>query len=621
MCGIAGYADMRLRRKVDRRVLERMADTLTHRGPDSGGEFVADYVGLATRRLSIVDLQTGNQPIENADGTVVVCCNGEIFNHVELREELAAAGHKFRTSCDVEVLVHLYEDLGSGLVHRLNGQFSFAIYDRLRDSLLLARDHVGITPLHYTVADGLLVFGSEVKALLAHPLVPRSVDLTGLDQVMLLPGLVSPRTMFTGISSLPPGHLLELSGGHLQIRRYWDLTYPLAAELPAQSTSREEHVARLEAALLSSVKLRLRADVPHAYYLSGGLDSSLITAMASRFDGSPLRTFSVVFPDARISEQPYQRLMAARLGTVHTEVPVTLADLAEGLPAAISHCECPLRESYNVASMRLSRAVREQGVKVVLTGEGADELFAGYIGYKFDKMRAARSASSPVKSAEERLRTRLWGNPHLSYGRDMTVLAQNRRAMYSPQVAARLEEFSCLNSPLIDTSQLAGRHIMHQRSYLDFKLRLADHLLGDHGDRVALANSVETRYPYLDLDVIDCASSIPPDLALRDFEEKYILKQLAGSYVPAEIVNREKFAFRANTSPELVRSARTWVDQYLDPERIRKEGYFDPHVVEMLRNKYVDDDLDLHLLVEDDLLMIVLTHGIFLEAFSLPSLS
>jgi asparagine synthase (glutamine-hydrolysing) len=622
MCGVVGYADMRMRGAADARILDRMADVIAHRGPDSRGSFLGDHVGLAVRRLSIVDLHTGDQPMENEDGTVVVCCNGEIFNHDVLREELRRAGHRFRTSCDVEVLVHLYEDLGSGLIHRLNGQFSFAIYDRRRHRLVLARDHVGIIPLHYTITDGTLVFGSEIKALLAHPKVSRQVDLTGLDQVLVLPGLVSPRTMFAGISSLPPGHLLMLDSEGLRIEQYWDIEYPSAAELESNSDlDCADDAARLEDTLLRSVEGRMRSDVPHAFYLSGGLDSSLIVAMAATVTpASRPRTYSVIFPDERISEQDYQRLMVERLDTVHTEVPVTPHALLTNLPDVVRHCECPLKESYNVASLRLSRAVHQDGGKVVLTGEGSDELFAGYVGYKFDQFRTARDSTAGPLSAEERLRAVLWGNPHLAYGRDLYKMAQARRALYSPQLAAQLESFSCLTQPLVDPSRLVGRHILHQRSYLDFKLRLADHLLGDHGDRVAMANSVETRYPFLDLNVIECAKNIHPDLMLRDFEEKYILKQVAKNYLPSEIIDREKFAFQANASSDLIRLKGNWIDQYLNPERISREGYFNPQTVQELRRRYADTGFGIDLIMEDDLLMTVITHGIFLETFDLPHL-
>jgi asparagine synthase (glutamine-hydrolysing) len=607
VCGIAGYADLRERGPADPGVLRRMAAALTHRGPDSDGYLLADHVGLATRRLAIVDLVTGDQPIANADGTVTVCCNGEIFNHRELRDELRAAGHVFRTGSDVEVLVHLYEDHGTALFDRLNGQFSLALYDRPRRRLLLARDHVGITPLHYAVVDQELIFGSEVKALLAHPRVRRAVDLTGLDQVLNLPGLVSPRTMFAGVHSLPPGHLLVAEGGRVRTERYWDLDYPLA-EPAASRPSLVDHVGELEQALLRAVELRMRADVPHGYYLSGGLDSSLIAAIAGKLAPDRLHTYSVYFPDAALTERPYQQLVARSLDATHTEVLVTPQDLVAGLPAAVRHCETPLKESYNVASMRLSRAVRADGAKVVLTGEGADELFAGYLGYKFDRRR--------TRGPQRAVNRRLWGNPDLTYGQ-----AGDRRFLYSRAVRADLDSFDCLREPLVDHARLAGRHVLHQRSYLDFKLRLADHLLGDHGDRVAMANSVEARYPYLDPGVLEVARRTPPDLSLAGFEEKFILKRLADRYVPSEIVNREKFAFHANTSADLIRLPGSPLAGYLDPARIRREGYFDPDAVRALTDRYADRETDLNVLFEDDLLMVVITHGMLLEAFDLPSLS
>jgi asparagine synthase (glutamine-hydrolysing) len=617
MCGIAGYADLHERDRPDPRVLTRMADTLAHRGPDSRGTHLSGHVGVEVLRLSIVDLATGDQPIANETGDVVVCCNGEIFNHEALRAELRAAGHRFRTASDVEVLVHLYEELGTELVHRLNGQFSFVLHDLRRRRLVLVRDHVGITPLHYTVTGGLLVFGSEIKALLAHPNVRREVDLTGLDQVLVLPGLVSPRTMFAGIASLPPGHMLVAEDGRVRVERYWDLDYPRSDEdrpTTDSTVDEQEHVARLAAALRGAVELRMRADVPHAFYLSGGLDSSLVAAMAGSLSPERPRTFAAVFPDERLSERSYQRLMAEKLGAVHTEIPVTPADLLERLPEVVRHCECPLKETYNVASLLLSAAVRRSGAKVVLTGEGADELFAGYIGYRYDQLRATRPGPP---TGEKRSRTRLWGNPGLAYGRPLTDPIALRSGLYSRDLAARLESFSCLARPPADPDRLAGRHILHQRSYLDFRLRLPDHLLGDHGDRMALANSVETRYPFLDLAVIECARTTPPDLVLRDFEEKYVVKRVADGYLPAEVVEREKFAFQANASPDLLRVGAGWLDDLLSPARIRREGYFDPDTVRALRDRRTDDELGLDLLVEDDPLMVVITFGLFLETFGL----
>ncbi len=374
--------------------------------------------------------------------------------------------------------------------------------------------------------------------------------------------------------------------------------------------------------MLRSVDLRMRADVPHAYYLSGGVDSSLIAAMASRLlPGTAPRTFSAVFPDEEMSERSFQRLVARKFDSRHTEVEMTPQNLLDGLPEAIRHCECPIKESYNVASLRLSRAVRDRGAKVVLTGEGVDELFAGYIGYKYDLFRTARWDPAQPMSAEERLRERLWGHPQLAYGRDLAGLAETRRRLFARRLTGELDSFDCLARPLADPARLAGRHILHQRSYLDFKLRLPDHLLGDHGDRMAMANSVEVRYPFLDLDVVERARTMPPDMVLYDFEEKYPVKRVADGYLPSEIVEREKFAFHAHTGPDLLRQAEDWADALLDPGRIRRQGYFDPEAVGQLRRRWLDEESRLDLLVEDDLLLLVLTFGIFLESFDLPDLT
>jgi asparagine synthase (glutamine-hydrolysing) len=334
------------------------------------------------------------------------------------------------------------------------------------------------------------------------------------------------------------------------------------------------------------------------------------------------RSFSLAFADDDISEHPYQRLMAAKLNAEHTEVLASPDEIADWLPEVIYHCECPIRESYNSASLLLSQAVHRDGMKVVLTGEGADELFAGYLGYKFDKMREhSRGKDRVWLSEEDQLRLRLWGNPNLVYERDFIAFALVKRRLYAKQLAAQLDSFAFVNHPLVNKERLEGRHILHQRSYLDFKLRLSDHLLGDHGDRMALANSVEARYPFLDLELIECARGVPPDLKLREFDEKYVLKRIASGRLPAEIVDREKFAFRAPTSPRLLRLRREWLEELLAPKRIAREGYFNPETVQRLRQQYAGDDFEVDLMFADDLLMVIITFGLFLEVFRLPSIA
>lgn len=617
MCGVAGVVALGNDDTLEPRVLRRMVGTLTHRGPDSDGIHYEPGVGLACCRLAIVGLRRGEQPVASEDSSVIAVCNGEIFNHRKLRAELTACGHTITGDSDIAILPHLYEEHQEHLVDRLNGQFAFAIWDRSRRRLVLARDQFGIAPMFYTTTAGpTLIFGSEIKALLEHPDVPREVDPAGLDQVLTLPGLVSPTTMFRGISALPAGHLLIAERGSVEVKRYWDLVYPRADDPPAQ-TPDDEHVERLRCALRRSIDLRMRADVDHAHYLSGGLDSALIASVAAELapDRRP-RTFSVVLRDPRLSERRWQRLVADAIDAEHTEVEVAPADLVARLPDVIRHCECPVRESYNVASFMLSAAVHDAGLKVVLTGEGSDELFAGYVGYRFDRV-AARVAREDPLTQEQHLRRRLFGNPHLAYQGDLLGLRTARRQLYARGLAERLTEFDATRDPLVDLNQVLGRDVLHQRSYLDVKLRLADHLLGDHGDRMALAHSVEARYPFLDPDVAACAVAAPPDLKLRGFDEKHLVKRVADGVVPEPIVRREKFAFAADASPALLRDHGDLVRQYTDPARLRRDGYFDPDAVAALLNDQAVRDEPLDLIFESDLLMVVVTFGMFLDVFGL----
>src|SRR5215216_2349 len=310
MCGIVGYMDIGRRLKADRRVLIEMADIIAHRGPDSAGYFTGDWVGLGFRRLAIIDIEGGDQPIYNEDHSIVLVCNGEIYNYRQLRHDLEQKGHLFRTDCDVEVLVHLYEEFGTGFLSKLNGQFAFVIYDMNQQKLFMARDQFGINPLYYTLVDDVLIFASEIKAILKHPLARREVDLTGLDQVLSFPGLISPRTMFQDIHSLDSGHYLEVKGATVQVNQYWDLEYPTMEEA-TYDRSESYYIQELTSFFAESVKYRLQADVPVGFYLSGGLDSSLTGAMIKKVSPDVTRhSFSIAFADKEICESKYQRAMA-----------------------------------------------------------------------------------------------------------------------------------------------------------------------------------------------------------------------------------------------------------------------------------------------------------------------
>ena len=622
MCGIVGYVDLNRAGRVEARILDQMANALIHRGPDSRGYFVDPNGGIGTRRLRIIDLETGDQPLFNEDRSLVLSCNGEIFNYLELRSELEKRGHTFRTKTDVEVLVHLYEDKGVGFLNRLNAQFAFAIYNRKDSSLFLARDQFGICPLFYTIVDGFFIFASEIKAILEHPSVPREVNLTGLDQVLSLPGAISPQTLFRNIHSLPSGHYIVVKNNDVAVREYWDLLYPTESD-SADGKPEHYYAETLRDRLEQSVKYRLQADVPVGFFLSGGLDSSLIAAMIQRVSPDVQRhSFSISFSDERLCEAKYQRLVSDSVGSIHHEIPFDDADIALRLKDAVYHSECPLKETYNTASLALSRETKRTGVTVVLNGEGSDELFAGYVGYRFDKGRFNNGKSQDLDTIlADEIREKFWGDRDFNYEKDEYAFREVKQALYATEVSVRMGEFECSNFPVINKERLRGRHILHKRSYLDFKLRLGHHLIADHGDRMTMANSIEARYPFLDIDLVEFCTQVPPDLKLNGFTEKYILKKAAQNLIPREIIEREKFGFVAPGSPQLLQQRIDWVYDLLSYERIKRQGYFNPETVEFLKKQYSQKDFKLQLSLDDDLLIVVLTFGLFLELFNLPDLN
>ncbi len=621
MCGITGIISLDPRRPVERAPLEVMTHSLVHRGPDDSGFHVEGPVGLGFRRLAIIDPRPiGNQPHFSANRQVVSVCNGEIFNHEDLRRELEGRGHQLRSRCDVEVLPYLYQDMGEALLDRLNGQFALAIYDQALHRLVLARDPVGICPLYYTVAEGQLLFASEIKALLTHPAVKRAVDLTGLDQCFTFPGLVSPNTLFKGIHSLPAGHLLVMENGVVQARCYWDLDYPEDAprQPPANWQQELDHLLR------QAVARRLQSDAQVGFYLSGGLDSSLIAGLIhAQRPNAQWHSFSIVFDDERLDERRYQRMVSDRLASIHHEIPFKPSDVEQRLRAVIRHAESPLRESYDTCSHALAQAVHEAGCKVVLSGEGADELFAGYVGYRLDALRGNNLGADPLDGddwQEMQLRERLWGDGNFFYERDYHAFNETLQALYSPALAQRHGEFGATRHAPVPHARLKRRHPIHQRSYVDFKLRIADHLLTDHGDRMTFAHSVEGRYPFLDKDLIAFVTRLPPGLLVQDQREKYPLRCIARDYVPPAIINREKFAFVAPGSPALLRADSGWIADLLAPERIQRQGYFNPQTVERLRQAYLKPGFEVNQTFDVDLMMLVITFQILLEEFDLPDL-
>jgi asparagine synthase (glutamine-hydrolysing) len=349
----------------------------------------------------------------------------------------------------------------------------------------------------------------------------------------------------------------------------------------------------------------------------------MIAALINRVSPDSHRhSFSIGFDDRQMSEAKYQRLMAHHVGSVHHEIIFGWPEINDRLGSMIYHSECPVKETYNTCSMALSGAARGNGITVVLTGEGADELFAGYVGYRFDQYGVRGAEGHGLEALlEEELRECLWGDRGLFYEIDQHAFREVKSALYSAGVNARYGQFDCLRPGLVNRERLAGRHPLHQRSYLDFKLRLSDHLITDHGDKMALANSVEARYPFLDIDVVEFSKEIPPNIKLNGLTEKYVLKRVADGLVPAEVVNREKFGFHAPGSPFLLQQKSEWIQDLLSYERVKRQGYFNPDVIETLKRQYSREGFRLNLPFESDLLIVVLTFGIFLDTFGLPDMN
>jgi len=609
MCGIAGILDEHASGPPQAGELRTMIETLHHRGPDGYGFFTDAACGLAHARLSIIDLSTGEQPIHNEDRTVWVVLNGEIFNYIELRAQLQAAGHAFYTQSDTEVIVHLYEQHGDDFVHHLNGQFAIALWDQKRSRLVLARDRTGIRPLFHTRHDGRLLFASEIKALFALDGVPRRLDPVALGDTMTYWSTLEPDTVFQGVRCLPAGCLLAIEAGREHLTQYWDWSF--ARDSSASTRSIEDWASELRALLIDSVRLQLRADVPVGAYLSGGLDSSAIAALVRLYTGAKLRTFSVAFDDPEFDESGYQEQMAKHLGTEHTRVLCRPGDIARIFARMVWHTEAPVLRTAPAPLMLLSERVRAEGYKVVLTGEGADEVFAGYDLFKEAKIRRfwGRFPQSGIRPL---LLRRLY--PYLKhspvaggafaerfFGSDLARLdhpcfahatrwTATRRIwqFFSPEWRAQLGQ----RDPFASALARLGRDFsdwppLGRDQYFEAHTLLSGYLLSSQGDRVAMANSIEGRFPFLDHRVIELASRMPPSLKIRGLNEKYVLKRAVGDLLPAQVVARTKQPYRAPDSQSFFVGGRPTdeVADLLSARRLRAAGYFDPVAVGKLVEK------------------------------------
>jgi asparagine synthase (glutamine-hydrolysing) len=610
MCGIAGIFDLGGQRPVPEGAIQRMSRALLHRGPDEEGFLVRPGLALASRRLSIVGLEDGQQPMANEDGSVSVVFNGELFDHVERRSELAGRGHRLVTHCDTEIIPHLWEEHQEGMWERLRGQFAIAVWDERKRQLQIGRDRFGIVPLYWTRQGDWFLFASEIKGLLASGMVPARPDRRGIDHVFTFMALPGPRTCFEGVQLLSPGRFLRVTGdsgrGDAEVREraYWEMNFPDSGDEEGGDDPKKL-VDDFEKVLLHAVEERLRADVPVGAYLSGGVDSSMIVALACHLKGPAINTYTVSVDDTALNELSAANLSAQHIGT---KPPIVQdfrhSDALETYPKLIAAAEAPVIDTASAALLQLAGRVHANGQKVVLTGEGADEWLVGYPWYKAHKLisyldavpglrlsgmarraylRAAKVPHFPETWRQE-VENSVGGNNAWidSYG----LLAISKLRFYGEpmrEVLAKHNAWLDLDFPL----ERARRwDPMHRGIWIAARVLLAGHLLQGKGDRVAMHSSVEVRPPFLDEDVFDFLAKLHPRWKLRGFRDKHLLRLLAERWIPKKIARRQKVIFRAPLDAFHIEPEPPYVGQLLSEESIKRAGYFDNAEVQRWRKGF-----------------------------------
>jgi asparagine synthase (glutamine-hydrolysing) len=601
MCGIAGTVGPKaaLAGAPARELIRQMCDVIEHRGPDDWGfrveNFAESTLAIGARRLSIIDVAGGRQPISNEDGTVWIVFNGEIYNYRELREELISRGHRFATRSDTETIVHLYEEEGERCVERLRGMFSFAIWDSRDRSLTLARDRAGKKPAHYALANGALVFGSEIKSLLRHPAVKREISLEAIADYLTFGYVPDPQTAFKGVYKLPPGHTLTFKDGQVRTRCYWNFNYRGENDA-ATPLGADEYIERLRELLVESVRIRLESEVPLGVFLSGGIDSSTVAALTARQTGRRIKMFSIGFREPEFDELRYARITANLLGADHYQFVVTpeLCSLAEEI---IWHHDEPFADVSSVPTYLVSKMAREH-VTVVLSGDGGDEIFGGYERYVIDRQREKFELIPSFLRRHLLLRLSralppgAYGKRYLSVNsRDAAPRyvesisgfdREIRKSLFSEPFLAALKGYSpeSVFERIFEEPISSAR--LDRQMYLDSKTYLPGDILAKV-DRMSMAHSIETRSPFLDHHLIEFAQSIPASLKLvrsnSHWESKYILKRAVAGLIPDEIIYRPKQGFNVPIKYWLNREMKEMTHDLLTSPSARQRGYFNPKAV------------------------------------------
>ena len=611
MCGIAGIFNYSaLSNEFPKDSVIDMLDVIHHRGPDESGIYSNNQVCMGSVRLSIIDLTSGQQPLCDSSENYWIVYNGEIFNYIELREELKSLGYKFKTTSDTEVLVQLYAHYGKNCLNKLNGQFAFAIWDKRKKELFLARDRVGIRPLFYSVFNGLFVFGSEIKAIFQCPGTDPSINYNSLKQIFTFWSTITPYTIFNNVFEVPPGHYAIVKQGKgIEVNRFWTLDYSSITPFKSIDDAKEE----LSFLITDAVRLRLRADVQVAAYLSGGLDSTYTTALIKSVDHSVLNTYSIGFQDAEYDETKYQKEASEYLQTKHSARICSSTDIAGIFPSVMWHGEMPILRTSPAPMYLLSQKVRQDNIKVVITGEGADEMLAGYDIFKEDKIRRFW-ANEPASTCRPALLQQLYpyiaqlhnarpGMLKFFYG---YKLQETANPFYSHLLrwnnTSHIQQF--FNKSIIETvkdydplseldAMLSANYSkwsgLAKAQYLESNIFMSSYLLSSQGDRMAMANSVEGRYPFLDYRVIEFAAKLPDRFKLNGLNEKFILKKAAGNHIPKSINERPKQAYRAPISSTFLgKNVPEYVNEILNEKTINDFGIFDAEQVANLRKKIIE---------------------------------
>lgn len=610
MCGICGvvYADKE--RPVEEKLIETMSASILHRGPDEGGLYVHENVGLGSRRLSIIDLAGGQQPIHNETQTVWVVFNGELYNYRELTHSLSRRGHKFYTATDTEVLVHAYEEFGEEFLEYLNGMFAFALWDKRKEKLIIGRDRMGIKPLYYTLQDNALIFGSELKTLLSYPNLSKSIDLVALNEYLSFEYVPTPRSIFQNISKLPPGHALSYQQGKLKVWQYWDINLSRSENIKPKRV--KEYQRELIGVLTDAVRKEMVSDVPVGVLLSGGLDSSTIAAIMSEIAPGNVKSFSIRFDDPSFDESNYARLVADHLKTEHYELTLTPNLTLDLVPQLAKFLDEPLGDSSIIPTFLLSQFTRHH-VKVALGGDGGDELFAGY-----STLQAHRLVEYYERLLPGFVRHKIipWivdripvSFDNISFdfklrrfiaGRGIPIIMRHHQWLGSYTVQQKrelLQPWTQLQEK--DTYQIAFEHQrnsqakeeLNQLLYCDLKLYLEGDIL-PKVDRASMANSLEVRVPLLNHTLVEYVAQMPHSLKLRGLTTKYILRQAMKNRLPKEILDRKKKGFNMPVAKWFTGELRPLLEEMLSRERLQREGFFNPDYVQKLLQEHLTQKAD-----------------------------